>query len=256
VYADLRPGGRTAKTIDQAIGQGVDTAFRADTDGQGYVQETRLTWELLRPGGAPYQAGDSLCLAIEATWGDATSSDKPAERVVDLLNPKRPEREAIWTNPAAWGTLEFVAAGKLDPDRTAVIWPQLVERHAAWQKRVAAKPELARHPVDRPCLNSSKDVCRLLNAWFAEGTAAGNVGDYYDNRDHNHSPLDLRHYPQLTLLEYVPEQIRTQQDYGLFLGVRTQVTVGNSSTASRLAASGSSISAFTGPLPARLTLGN
>ena len=239
VYGDMRSGGRTTKTLDQAIGQGVDAAFCADADGQGYVQEMRLTWDLLRPGGAPYKAGESLRLAIEAMWDDATGNDKSAERIVDLLNPKRPEREAIWTNPGAWGTLEFVAAGRVVPDPLAAFWPQLIERHAAWQKRVAAKPELAWHPVDRPCLNSSKEVCRLLNTWFAEGTAAGNAGDYYDNRDHNHSPLDLRHYPQLTLLEYVPEQIRTQQDYGLFQGVRTQVTVGNSSTASRAERGGS-----------------
>ena len=26
----------------------------------------------------------------------------------------------------------------------------------------------------------------LLRRWYAEGTAAGNVGDYYDNRDSGH----------------------------------------------------------------------
>src|SRR5262249_52684332 len=43
---------------------------------------------------------------------------------------------------------------------------------------------------------------QLLKKWQAEGTAAGNIGDFYDNRDRDHSPLHLGTYPQLDHIVY------------------------------------------------------
>lgn len=45
-------------------------------------------------------------------------------------------------------------------------------------------------------------VSGLLNGWFAGGTAAGNIGDLYDNRDDGHSRLDLTRFPQLAHTVY------------------------------------------------------
>jgi hypothetical protein len=38
-------------------------------------------------------------------------------------------------------------------------------------------------------------LAQLLRQWQADGTAAGNQGDYYDNRDRGHSELKLDPYP-------------------------------------------------------------
>src|SRR5262245_52691819 len=42
---------------------------------------------------------------------------------------------------------------------------------------------------ERPITAATGEVANLLKKWHAEGTAAGNSGDYYDNRDGDHSPL-------------------------------------------------------------------
>ena len=62
-----------------------------------------------------------------------------------------------------------------------------------------ADEELKKKPITR----DSGEVGKLLQKWWQEGTAAGNVGDWYDNRDGDHSPLDLRPYPQLQKIPYM-----------------------------------------------------
>ncbi len=73
----------------------------------------------------------------------------------------------------------------------------------------------------------------LLRAWFAEGTAAGNWGDLYDNRDGDHSDLPAGLFPQLTRVEYSDHA----RDAGLHHGeavtlLQDAVTIGNASLAS------------------------
>src|SRR5262249_40080930 len=75
------------------------------------------------------------------------------------------------------------------------------------------------------------ELGELLGKWWKEGTAAGNVGDYYDNRDGDHSNLDTSVYPQLQRVVYTEEQVKTRNNWALMLGVRPNVTFGNSSTA-------------------------
>src|SRR5262245_45312015 len=49
----------------------------------------------------------------------------------------------------------------------------------------AAPPD---DPTARPITTDPTPVGQLLKKWHGEGTAAGNVGDWYDNRDGEHSP--------------------------------------------------------------------
>lgn len=70
----------------------------------------------------------------------------------------------------------------------------------------------------------------LLRQWAAEGTAAGNIGDYYDNRDRGHSMLDLRPYPQIQLFKYSPEELEARHDWAVATEVRPFICFGNSST--------------------------
>lgn len=69
----------------------------------------------------------------------------------------------------------------------------------------------------------------LLNRWFAEGTAAGNAGDFYDNRDGGHSPFDLSKYPQIAPLPWSVQQITEGKNYGIPWGIRSEIVLGNAS---------------------------
>lgn len=232
VYADMSPGGRTERVVAEAEGAGVQSGYRRDPDGQGYTQELRLDWKLLRPdGGQPFLPGSSLRLAIEAMWGDHRFQDHPATRVTDLLNPKRPETDQIWANPGAWGTVEFLAQGQVEPAATARLWPELLARNAALVEPPPDPADSATVAPDQPCLKERSAVERQLNAWYAAKTAAGNRGDVYDNRDREHSHIERRDFPQLTSWQYTPDQRKAGLDYALFTGVLAPVAIGNSSTA-------------------------
>ncbi len=70
---------------------------------------------------------------------------------------------------------------------------------------------------------------RLLNEWFAAGTAAGHRGDYYDNRDGGHSALDLSRYPQLRPLPYTEGQREAKKNHGPAQEIRPETVIGNAS---------------------------
>lgn len=72
----------------------------------------------------------------------------------------------------------------------------------------------------------SDAVARLLNEWFAAGTAAGLKEITYENRDGQHSPLNTAQYPQLQV--YQPAGKET----GAATQVRLVPTIGNCSMAS------------------------
>ncbi|MBL9136807.1 MAG: hypothetical protein JNK85_13100 [Verrucomicrobiales bacterium] len=83
-----------------------------------------------------------------------------------------------------------------------------------------------------PIALGNSAVARQLQEWWAEGTAAGNIGDFYDNRDRLHSNLQVRQlFPQLTRVEYTTNEVKLNRDFGPATRVHLGVTVGNSSTA-------------------------
>src|SRR5262249_43101323 len=83
------------------------------------------------------------------------------------------------------------------------------ERHAA-ERAAAREPGDQPPPAEVKCpdlrtkpITTAKDeLGELLGKWWKEGTAAGNVGDYYDNRDGDHSVLNTNVYPQLQRVIY------------------------------------------------------
>lgn len=91
--------------------------------------------------------------------------------------------------------------------------------------------ESARPTTTEPITTITGTAGNLLRKWWADGTAAGNVGDFYDNRDRGHSPLNLKSYPQLQTISYTEEQRRQRLDWGLQTTVLRGVVLGNSSTA-------------------------
>lgn len=98
------------------------------------------------------------------------------------------------------------------------------------------------------CLLGTEES-RLVNKWYADGTAAGNAGDYYDNRDRGHSSLGARNYPQIRVFEYTEAQKKGRLDWTAARRVLPHVTVGNSSTASGPTRGGSnSLRYYTTPM--------
>src|SRR4051812_31083447 len=90
----------------------------------------------------------------------------------------------------------------------------------------ATEDELKKKPIT----TDPTPFGQLLKKWHAEGTAAGNVGDWYDNRDGEHSPLDLRTWPQLQKVKYSDEDFKLRRNWAAQRVVLPHVTFGNSST--------------------------
>ncbi len=92
---------------------------------------------------------------------------------------------------------------------------------------------------EKPITVGAGPVRDLLRLWWKEGTAAGNAGDFYDNRDGDHSPLSLAPYPQLSAVKYTAEDIALRKHWAAARVVRPFVTFGNSSTSAPAHTSGS-----------------
>lgn len=83
-----------------------------------------------------------------------------------------------------------------------------------------------------PVITGQGDAGALVSRWYLEGTARGNWGDLYENRDHHHSDFKLASFPQFSRIEFSPAAKERQLDKGLqtLLQYNT-VVIGNSSTA-------------------------
>jgi len=87
-------------------------------------------------------------------------------------------------------------------------------------------------PAARPIARGLGKAGDLLRAWQKEGTAAGNVGDLYDNHDSDHSNMKYAAFPQLTRIEFTEAAKKRKLHHGSQLCFRYDaVTLGNSSTA-------------------------
>ncbi len=84
----------------------------------------------------------------------------------------------------------------------------------------------------KPITTDRGPIGDLLRKWAAEGTAAGNTGDFYDNRDRGHSVLDRAPYPQLQAITYSDADRKIDREWGFQTTVRPEVVFGNASTAS------------------------
>src|SRR5437868_4259780 len=67
----------------------------------------------------------------------------------------------------------------------------------------------------------------LVREWWKQGTAAGNVGDYYDNRDRGHRLFNLKNFPQITQITYTSNEVAAWLDYAGPKFIRTNVVIAN-----------------------------
>ncbi len=113
----------------------------------------------------------------------------------------------------------------------------------------AAPPELERLKVEaelrkKPIATAGGEVGDLLRTWWKEGTAAGNAGDFYDNRDRAHSDLDTSPHPQLQRVKYSPEEMKRRLDWALANTTQPFVVFGNSSTSAPPTQGGSNVRSY------------
>jgi hypothetical protein len=98
---------------------------------------------------------------------------------------------------------------------------------------ISADEPVKNKPLDRarkPITTATGELGGLLRQWWREGTAAGNVGDFYDNRDGGHSDLDTSPYPQLQRIVYTADDIKLRRHWAGQRIILPHVVFGNSST--------------------------
>ena len=83
---------------------------------------------------------------------------------------------------------------------------------------------------EKPIAVGGGKVGELLRQWWKEGTASGNAGDVYDNRDGDHSPLNLTPWPQMSAIKYSKDDIKLFKHWAAQRVIVPHVTFGNSST--------------------------
>ena len=91
----------------------------------------------------------------------------------------------------------------------------------------------------KPITTVQGKVGDLLRQWWKEGTAAGNAGDWYDNRDGAHSDLNTQPFPQLQRVVYTDEDIKLRRHWAAQRVLLPKVVFGNSSTSAPPTAGGS-----------------
>ena len=132
----------------------------------------------------------------------------------------------------------FLAALAADPGVVSS-----AQGHSDWSAAEKPKPgtsaAAADGPAAKPITTSKGQLGDLLRKWFSDGTAAGNEGDWYDNRDRGHSGLNLAPYPQLRKVEYTEEDLQQRRDWALQRRVLPLVVFGNSSTSAGVTSGGS-----------------
>jgi len=94
---------------------------------------------------------------------------------------------------------------------------------------------------DQPITTTQGELGNLLRKWWQEGTAAGNVGDLYDNRDGGHSDLNTKPYPQLRRIVYSPEDVKLRRHWAAQRTTLPFVVFGNSSTSAPFLQGGSNV---------------
>jgi hypothetical protein len=114
----------------------------------------------------------------------------------------------------------------------------------SWPDDQKADKDLWTPLSEAPIALKGNEIGDLLRKWHSNGTAAGNGGDFYDNRDGGHSLLDMRPYPQLQKIEYSQEQIKARQNWGMQTRLLPYSVFGNSSTSAPPEQGGSNVRSY------------
>lgn len=163
----------------------------------------------------------------------------------DLVLLDRDPDLAPLRTQAAWSSLREAArrAPPFSPERR-VVTPtpphegiaRVSETNTGWHAMLGVLQAYFVFPPSPPYTGSvvrgEGPAEQRLRRWYQEGTAPGNWGDLYDNRDGGHSALDGGKFPLLTRIQYAPEAESHEVHRGLQLHfLFNRVTFGNASLA-------------------------
>ena len=114
---NLNPGTEVkmlvAKPGSTDLGEGAEMSYKADADGNGYVQEVKIPWKLLYKNVPDMKPGEKLRMGNEFLWGDPTGKTWPVHRYADNMQPGKTSREFFWTARDVWGDATLVAKGNV-----------------------------------------------------------------------------------------------------------------------------------------------
>ncbi len=106
---------RTGKPGSSDLGDGVQLAYKADADGRGYVQETRIPWGLIYKKAPVVAPGLTFRIGLEFFWGTAGETLWPAHRYADNLQIGETSREFFWKGTKLWGDVTLLDHGNVEP---------------------------------------------------------------------------------------------------------------------------------------------
>lgn len=185
---------------------------------------------LLALEGQTEEALNSLTRALELGFADAARM----ERDSDLQSLRENDKFRRLVQQAQATSSKLIASPTVAPRavENGVAW--VGPANTAWDPQLNVLRTLFIPPAaaaDVVPVKNHGTVGDQLRRWYQEGTAAGNVGDFYDNCDRDHSNLKYSAFPQLARIEY-EQEILTEVPFGLqLLLFHGGIVLGNSSTA-------------------------
>jgi hypothetical protein len=179
-----KPFGGGAETLFQQDGwkmeKGVETAYRQDADGKGYVQEMKLPWALLAD--KKYAPGEKFKMGFELLWGE---SDWPVHRYADNLSEGASGREFFFTNHKAWGDVTLESSGQLKLPEPAWMKAQ-AEGQPTGPVEIAY--ELPKDAKVSLAIDDAKGQ-RVRNLIAAQSRKAGKNAEKWDGLDDGGKPV-------------------------------------------------------------------
>jgi len=165
---------------------------------------------------------DAQTIAHDPAFAPLRNDERRWRNLLDRIeqNPRLPQPASVEAAPIAKGKVTIKTANLSVAPTSGLIVAHLAEPPATDQP-VVGEEELGA-------------IREKLNAWYRDGKAAGNVGDFYENRDGRHSKLGNKRLPQVTHIVHADKQQARRLGHGLPTAVvYSRPTLGNASLANR-----------------------
>ncbi len=201
--------------IDNAVGSGIDLAFTKDADGKGYVQEMRISWNLIRRSDKPLESGQSLRMGIEYMWGSDSKPGWPGHRYADLVNIDHPQREFFWSSKESWGEVKLMPSGNLTQSDSITALETLAQKLRKKYETHGVVPIEYNLPTDQNVTlvietPNGKRVRNLISDYPRE---TGKNVDYWDGKDDDGNVVPAGQY-QVRGLHHGALDLLYQLQYG------------------------------------------
>ena len=179
------------------------------------LMPTDATWRYNLACALAYREKPDLALAeldkaIDAGFRDADAIAKDGDLARIAKEPRFAELVAkarrLRGMPVAGQPLHLPAivpaGGTVTLNETNIVWDFDSGVFSAFVKVDAPRQPLPALAAGYSASKPTSPERPYVAAWLSEGSAAGNTGDLYVNRDGGHSPLAVRDFPNLTPVYY------------------------------------------------------